>query len=135
MFADFPYRDSFEFEDVELDQEGNVVENGERHLSLSEINYLVDQLVHYDKMANNLSVETDRSIMTRFLEHMINAGIPLTRKVYYELYRVLDYYGVLSEDVKHMHKTSSSKYCESNYIKSLVSTIMKRKKSEVSPDK
>lgn len=127
LFKDFPCRESMYFEDVETNDEGEEIEDGEKRLSLSEIDYLIKDLERYNKIAKNLKIDTDKKLITRFLEYMLQAGIPQSRGVYKELYRLLDNYGFISDEVKHSHKTTTSKYGESNYIKSLVNTILKNK--------
>lgn len=126
-FKYFPTRDALEFEDKELDEDGEVDDLGDHMLSLEEIDYLIKDLTRFEKIANNLTIESDKRIITRFLEHMLEAGIPHTRPVYLELYRVLDNFGLISNSVKESHASTNSLYGESNYIKSLVNTILKNK--------
>lgn len=125
LFSNFPCGEEFEYEDIELDENGDEVENGDRRLSLTEINYLIQDLERYQKIAKRLTVDTDKKLITRFLEYMLDAGVPHTREVYKELYTVLDNFGYISDEVKHSHVSTTSKYSESNYIKSLVNTILK----------
>lgn len=127
LFKDFPCRESMYFEDVETDDEGEEKEDGEKRLSLAEIDYLIKDLERYNKIAKNLKIDTDKKLITRFLEYMLQAGIPHSRGIYKELYRLLDNFGYIPDEVKHSHKTTTSKYGESNYIKSLVNTIIKNK--------
>lgn len=125
LFSNFPCGEEFEYEDRELDENGEEVENGDRRLSLAEINYLIRDLERYQKIAKGLTVDTDKKLITRFLEYMLDAGVPHTREAYKELYKVLDNFGYISDEVKHSHVSTTSKYNESNYIKSLVNTILK----------
>lgn len=125
LFSDLPCSCSFEYEDVERDEKGNEIENGEKHLSIKEVNYLVKRWEYYEALAHSLKIETDKPIITRFLEYMLEAGIPHSRKIYTELYRVLDNFGLIPSYVKDSHKISTSKYNESNYIKAAVSRISK----------
>lgn len=125
MFLDFPSRNSFEFEDIPYNDDGKVDEDTDHHLSLAEINYSINVLGRYVKIAKNLKVETDKRIINRFLEYMLGKGIPHTRETYRELYKVVDNYGLIPDDIKKGHSTTTSKYEDSNYIKSLVNTILK----------
>lgn len=127
IFQDYPCRESFEFEDKELDEEGNEIEYRDSHLSLRELDYTIKVLEKYYRIAKKLTIDLDRKFVTRFLEHMLDAGIPRSRKVYFELYRLLDYFNYIPDEVRHTHKTTTSQYNESNYIKSLVTTIIKNK--------
>lgn len=125
LFSDFPCGEEFEFEDKELDDNGEEVKGGDRRLSLAEINYMIRELEHYQKIAKKLTVDTDKKLITRFLEYMLAAGVPHTSEVYKELYTVLDNFGYISDELKHSHISTTSKYSESNYIRSLANTILK----------
>ena len=131
LFADLPCRENLEFEDKTYyetdDEEGEEPEVAHQRLSKRELNWLIKELTHYQSIANNLLLNQDRPITHRLIEFLLDAGMPKSRKVYDQLYRALDYWGLIPEDVKHRHECGEP-YNDSNYIKSYVNTILKNKK-------
>lgn len=127
QFRDFPCRDSFEFEDRELNDDGEEDEYGWKHLSIAEIDWLIKELKRFDKMAKNLELEIDKKVVTRFLEYMLDKGMSQERKVYREVFRLLDNFGLIPEHVISSHKCAADPDPAGNYIKSLVKTIQKNR--------
>ena len=133
LFAGLPCRETIEFEDkvyYEKDDDDDPDEEPElkyQRLSLRELKGLIKELTYYKNIAENLLLRQDRPLIHRLIEFLLNSGMPKTRKVYEQLYRALDYWGLIPEDVKHRHECGEP-YNDSNYIKSYVNTILKNKK-------
>lgn len=135
LFCYFPWRESFEYEDITYvksysddDDDNDQREIDTRRLSLSEIDWLIDELKQFKSLAKNLLLDEERPFMHRLIETLLDSGMPKSRKVYRELYRALDNWGIISEDVKRSHECGEP-YNDSNYIKSFVTTISKNRKS------
>lgn len=137
LFSDFPCRESFEYDDITYleiysDDEDEINEDQReidtRRLALWEIDMLIDDLMKFKSLAENLLLDEERPFMHRLIEALLNSGMPKSRKVYRELYRALDNWGLISGEIKKSHE-SGEPYNDSNYIKSYVTTISKNRKS------
>ena len=128
--SEFPYGDSFEFEDKETDEDGNVVEWGWKHLSVSELDYAIKQLNQYSDIVKSFYTAEVEGRQVKFMRFAIDKNIQKSRKVYRELYKFMDFFGDIPADVKMRHsKTVSTTDPESNYIKSIVTRAEKSKDS------
>ena len=129
MFRDFPCRETLEFEDkiyYETDDEDAEPELKQQRLSIRELNVLIDDLIYYSGLVEGMKLDNDRPFIHRLIEFLLDAGMPKSRKVYEHLYRALDYWGLIPDDVKKRHEKGEP-YNDSNYIKSYVNTILKNK--------
>ena len=135
MFRDFPCSETIEFEDKIYyerdDDEDEDVEPELKHQRLSrrELNGLIDDLKYYRGLVDGMKLDDDRPFIHRLIEFLLDAGMPKSRPVYDQLYRALDYWGLIPDDVKQRHECGEP-YNDSNYIKSYVSTIAKHKKQQ-----
>ena len=134
LFADLPCRECLEFEDKiycekDDDDDDEEPEVEYQRLSLRELTWLIKELTHYKNIAENLLLNQDRPFIHRLIEFLLDAGMPKSRPVYDQLYRALDYWGLIPDDVKHRHECGEP-YNDSNYIKSYVSTITRHKKQQ-----
>lgn len=103
----------------------NSIDSAKSLFTKEQVAKIVADLEECAKVADSFSLEQDYSVITRFLSFMLDQGIPRTREVYRELYRALELYDCVPEHVKRSHKSTTSKDPHSNYIKSLVNTIIK----------
>lgn len=128
--SDFPWRENFEFEDRELDEEGNEVEYGWKHLSKTELEYIIRDLKSYEPAVRKFYVAEQDSIQVRFIKYALEHGVPKSRKIYRELYKFLDCFECIPAEIKKSHSTTiSTRDPESNYIKSIVTRIEKKSKN------
>lgn len=92
-------------------------------LSIDLLDRIIDSLKTCRKVAKGFTIEHDMSTINRFVAFMLDNGLPQTRKMYRELYRALDIFGCIPDYVKKSHDTTTSSDPQSNYIKSVVTTI------------
>lgn len=132
MFRDFPCSETIEFEEkIYYEKDDDEDEDAEpelkhQRLSRSELNGLIDDLNYYKGLVDGMRLDDDRPFIHRLIEFLLDAGMPKSRKVYEQLYRALDNWGLIPDDVKKRHETGEP-YSDSNYIKSYVNTILKNK--------
>lgn len=129
--ADFPTREGFEFEEREVDENGKEVEYGWKHLSKSELESTAELLKSYEEPVRAFHTAVKDSTSVRFIKFALNAGVPHTRKIYRELYKFMDCFFCIPDDVKASHsKTISTKDPESNYVKAIVSRVLSAEKQK-----
>lgn len=98
--------------------------------SLPEMEKIETQLKVCIETAATWKVETDDSLIRRFVEFMIDEGVPLTRECYRQLYRALELYEQIPEHIKVSHETTTSSDPHSEYIKSYVNSILKSRTNQ-----
>ena len=129
--TDFPTREGFEFEEREVDENGKEVEYGWKHLSKSELESTAELLKSYEEPVRAFHTAVKDSTSVRFIKFALNAGVPHTRKIYRELYKFMDCFFCIPDDVKASHsKTISTKDPESNYVKAIVSRVLSAEKQK-----
>lgn len=83
---------------------------------------IISNLEECINITKTFSLEHDISTSVRFIAFMIDNGVPMTREAYRELYKALDLYNCIPEDVKRSHEKTTSSDPQSNYVKSLAKT-------------
>ncbi len=128
---DFPIRESFEFEEREVDENGKEVEYGWKHLSKSELESTASLLKSYEEPVQEFHTAIKDSTRVRFIQFALKVGVPRTRKIYRELYKFMDCFFCIPDDVKASHsKTISTKDPESNYVKAIVTRVLAAEKQK-----
>lgn len=83
---------------------------------------IISNLEECVNITKSFSLEHDISASVRFIAFMIDNGVPMTREAYRELYKALDLYDCIPEEVKRSHEKTTSYDPQSNYVKSLAMT-------------
>jgi hypothetical protein len=98
--------------------------------SLEEMKNIATQLKVCIETAATWKVETDDSLIRRFVEFMIDEGVPTTRECCRQMYRALELFDQIPDHIKKSHETTSSSDPQSEYIKSYVNSILRARKNQ-----
>ena len=98
--------------------------------SLEEMKSIATQLKVCIETAATWKVETDDSLIRRFIEFMIDEGAPLTRESYRQIYRALELFDQIPAHIKISYETTTSSDPQSEYIKSYVNSILRARKNQ-----
>ena len=98
--------------------------------SLEEMKNISTQLKVCMETAATWKVETDDSLIRRFVEFMIDEGVPTTRECCRQMYRALELFDQIPDHIKKSHETTSSSDPQSEYIKSYVNSILRARKNQ-----
>ena len=126
MLSPFPRIKDLEFNKSAIGARETIYLPVSQIFNVEELERILVSLHDCVKISKTFPLESDDSVQYRFVEYMLEHGVPKTREVYRELYRALDMYGRIPDYVKESHSKTNSFDPQSNYIKSFVTTISKR---------